>query len=65
MKINRGFILYFVADFLPRTICSVLNLCAVLRRPAKIEALRMCCGGLPDAGVVPEPFRSGAGACVS
>ncbi|TKS92383.1 Deleted in malignant brain tumors 1 protein Hensin [Collichthys lucidus] len=36
------------SDFLSRTICSVLNLCAML------QALRMCDGGLPIGTVAPE-----------
>lgn len=45
LKINQGFMLYFVANFLPHTICSVLNLYAVLRHPATTGALCMCSGG--------------------
>ena len=54
LKINR--IIYFVSlhDFLSCTVLSVLNLCAVLRRTAKKEALRIGCEGWRT----PAPFRT-------
>uniref|UniRef100_A0A8C9YYX9 Uncharacterized protein n=1 Tax=Sander lucioperca TaxID=283035 RepID=A0A8C9YYX9_SANLU len=50
---------YFVSvlDFLSRTICRVLNCCGALRRPAKIETLRICSGGLRTAGAGTESGR--------
>ncbi len=41
-KLTQCFILYFVHNFLSCLICSVLNLCAVLRHPARIASLCMC-----------------------
>ena len=55
LKVNHGcFILYLHTTSCPARFCSVLNLCAVLRRTAKIEALRICCEGWR----MPAPFRT-------
>ena len=39
------FYFVFVLNVLSRTICCVLNCCAAIRHPSKIEALRICCDG--------------------
>ncbi len=46
LKLTRCFNVVSVSDFLPCSICSVLNCCVVLHRLAKIEALCICCGRL-------------------
>ncbi len=49
-------------NFLSSTICSVLNCRVVLLHLAKIEVLRICCGGLRIAGAVKESERNIAAA---
>ncbi len=50
LKLTGCFNVVSVPDFLSCLICSVLNCYNVLCHPTKLEALRICCGGLRITG---------------